>query len=325
MVSAMIEIALPDALRLRIVGKRELATGIFGFDLAAPDGSDLPPFTAGAHVRIWTPAGLLRKYSLCGDPSDRGSYAIAVKREPCGRGGSASMADSARVGDDLSVSIPHNDFPLVKSPAGCVLIAGGIGITPIMSMIRHLKATGGRFKLYYCTRSPAHTAFLDELVRPHFRGQVTIHHDAGDADKALDLWPVLEHPTGEHVYCCGPRGMMEAVRGMTGHWPASAVHFEAFSEPEEQTRGGDLPFRVKLSRTGSIVDVPVGITILEALRAAGHVVPSSCESGTCGTCKTRVLGGIPDHRDLVLAEHERADHVMVCVSRALSEELVIDR
>jgi phthalate 4,5-dioxygenase reductase subunit len=186
----MTEIASPGALRLRIAGRRDLATGIFGFDLVARDGSDLPPFAAGAHVCVRTPVGLPRKYSLCGDPADRGSYAIAVKREPCGRGGSASMADSAGVGDDLAVSIPHNDFPLVKSPAGYVFIAGGIGITPIMSMIRHLKATGGRFKLYYCTRSPAHAAFLDELIRSDFRGQVTIHHDAGEADKAFDLWPV---------------------------------------------------------------------------------------------------------------------------------------
>lgn len=320
----MAEITPPEMLQLRIAGKRELASGIFGFDLAAPDGSDLPPFTAGAHVCVRTPGGLLRKYSLCGDPAERGSYAIAVKREPCGRGGSASMADKARVDDELSVSLPRNDFPLVTSPAGHVFIAGGIGITPIMSMIRHLKATGGRFKLYYCTRSPAHAAFLYELIRPEFRGQVTIHHDAGEANKAFDLWPVLERPTGQHVYCCGPRGMMETVRDMTGHWPASAVHFEAFSEPERQTRS-DRAFRVKLARSGSIVEVPVGATILEALRAAGHAVSSSCESGTCGTCKTRLLGGAPDHRDLVLAEHERADHVIVCVSRALSDELLIDR
>lgn len=320
----MTETAPPEMLQLRVAGKRELATGIFGFDLVAPDGSDLPLFTAGSHVCIRTPAGLLRKYSLCGDPAERGSYAIAVKREPCGRGGSASMVQKLRVGENLSVSLPSNDFPLVKSPAGYVLIAGGIGVTPIMSMIRHLKATGGRFKLYYCTRSPAHTAFLDELIRPEFRGQVMIHHDAGEADKAFDLWPVLERPAGQHVYCCGPRAMMEAVHDMTGHWPVSAVHFESFSEPEKQTRS-DRPFRVKLARSGSVVDVPVGTTILKALRDAGHPVASSCESGTCGTCKTRLLGGIPDHRDLVLAEHERADHVMVCVSRALSDELVIDR
>jgi phthalate 4,5-dioxygenase reductase component len=320
----MTEIAPPETMQLRIAARRELATGIFGFDLVALDGSDLPPFTAGAHVCIRTPAGLPRKYSLCGDPAHRGSYAIAVKYEPCGRGGSASMVQKVRVGENLSVSPPRNDFPLVKSPAGYVLIAGGIGITPIMSMVRHLTATGGRFKLYYCTRRPAHTAFLDELARPELCGQVTIHHDAGEADKTFDLWPVLERPAGQHVYCCGPRAMMEAVRDMTGHWPASAVHFEAFSEPERQTRS-DRPFRVKLARSGRVVDVSVGTTILKALRDAGHPVASSCESGTCGTCKTRLLGGTPDHRDLVLAEHERADHVMVCVSRALSDELVIDR
>jgi phthalate 4,5-dioxygenase reductase component len=320
----MAETTPPEMMQLHIAAKREMATGIFGFDLTAQDGSDLPPFTAGAHVCVRTPAGLPRKYSLCGDPAERDRYSIAVKREPRGRGGSASMADETRVGGDLWVSLPRNDFSLVNSPADYVFIAGGIGITPIMSMIRHLKGAGGRFKLYYCTRSPQHTAFLDELSRPEFRSQVTVHHDAGEADKAFDLWPALERPAGRHLYCCGPRGMMEAVRDMTGHWPASAIHFEAFSEPEKQARD-ERPFRVKLARSGAAIDVPVGSTILEALRAAGYAVSSSCESGTCGTCKTRLLGGQADHRDLVLSEHERDDHIIICVSRAISDELVIDR
>jgi phthalate 4,5-dioxygenase reductase subunit len=234
------------------------------------------------------------------------------------------MADDAEVGDALPVSHPHNDFALVKSPAGYVLIAGGIGITPIMSMIRHLKATGGRFKLTYCTRDPEHTAFGDELGKPEFRGQVAIHHDGGDIDKAFDFWPLLERPGGQHVYCCGPRPLMDAVRDMSGHWPASSVHFETFTEPA-RSRPDDRPLRVRLARSGDVIEVPVGMTILEALRAAGQDVPSSCESGTCGTCKTRLLAGEPDHRDLVLAEHERADHVMVCVSRARSDELLLDR
>jgi phthalate 4,5-dioxygenase reductase component len=320
----MAENAPPEMMQLRIAEKRELATGIFGFELVAPDGCELPPFTPGAHICVRTPAGLQRKYSLCGDPAERGRYAIAVKREACGRGGSASMADQTQVGDDLWVSLPRNDFPLVRSPAGYVFIAGGIGITPIRSMVSCLKAAGARLKLYYCTRSPQHTAFLDELSQPELRSQVIIHHDGGEASKALDLWPVLERPAGRHVYCCGPRGIMEAVRNMTGHWPGSAVHFEAFTEPERRAPN-DRPFRVKLARSGSVVEVPVGTTILEALRAAGHAVPSSCESGTCGTCKTGLLAGEADHRDLVLARHERGDHIMVCVSRALSEELVIDR
>ena len=149
-----------------------------------------------------------------------------------------------------------------------------------------------------------------------------IHHDGGDPARALDLWPVLEQPKG-HVYCCGPRGLMEAVRDMTGHWSPSAVHFEAFTEPQKHAPD-DKPFRVRLARSGAVVDVPAGTTILDAIRAAGHQAASSCESGTCGTCRTRLIAGEADHRDLVLADSERADNIMICVSRARSGELVID-
>jgi phthalate 4,5-dioxygenase reductase subunit len=248
-----------------------------------------------------------------------------VRRDAEGRGGSVSLIDETRPGDELAVSAPRNDFKLVRSAAGYIFVAGGIGITPIMSMIRHLKSTGGgRFKLYYLTRSPEMTAFREELSGPEFRGQVTIHHDHGDPGKSFDLWPVFEQPKGQQIYCCGPRALMEAVRDMTGHWSSAAVHFEAFNEPP-RTTAADKPFRVRLARSGGVVDIPVGTTILEALRAHGVEVPSSCESGTCDTCRTRLLEGEADHRDLVLAEHERADNIMVCVSRACSDEIVIDR
>jgi phthalate 4,5-dioxygenase reductase subunit len=270
------------------------------------------------------PNGLIRKYSLCNDPAERDRYVIAVLRESTGRGGSTSLFDDAKQGDEILIAPPHNDFPLVRSPAGYVFIAGGIGITPIICMIRHLKSsTTSRFKLHYCTRSPEATAFRDELGGPQFNGQVVIHHDGGDLSRALDLWPVLQQPRG-HVYCCGPRGLMEAVRDMTGHWSPSAVHFEAFTEPQKHNPD-DRPFRVRLVRSGATVDVAAGTTILEAIRAAGHEAASSCESGTCGTCRTRLIAGEPDHRDLVLAESERADNIMICVSRGRSDELVLDR
>jgi phthalate 4,5-dioxygenase reductase subunit len=314
-----------EMMPLRIEDSEKIAEGIHLFELRRPDGSNLPEFTSGAHLTLRVPNGLLRKYSLCNDPAERDRYLIGVRREAEGRGGSVSLIEEAKVGDEIPVSRPRNDFKLVKSAAGYIFIAGGIGITPIMSMIRHLKSTGGgRFKLYYLTRSPEMTAFREELSGPEFRGQVTIHHDHGDPERSYDLWPVLEQPKGQQIYCCGPRALMESVRDMTGHWSSSAVRFEAFNEPPRAT-AEDRPFKVRLARSGNVVEVPVGLTILEVLRAHGIQVPSSCESGTCDTCRTKLLEGEADHRDLVLAEHEKDDNIMVCVSRARSDEIVIDR
>jgi phthalate 4,5-dioxygenase reductase subunit len=311
-------------MRLRVRRAEPIAEAIHLYELVRPEGGELPEFESGAHVSLRTPNGLLRKYSLANDPAERDCYQIAVLREPGGRGGSLSMTGDLHAGDEILVSPPRNNFGLVKSAGGYLFIAGGIGITPILSMVRHLKSTGGKFKLYYCTRTPQATAFREELSAPEFRGQVKIHHDGGDPAQSLDLWPILERPAGMHVYCCGPRGMMQAVRDMTGHWSPSAVHFEAFVEPEKR-KPDDKPFKVRLAKSGAVVQVPVGTTILEAIRAAGHDAPSSCESGTCGTCRTRLIEGEADHRDLVLAEEERASNIMLCVSRARSPELVIDR
>ena len=315
--------AIDIAMTPLVVARAELAAeDIKLFELRHPDGADLPEFTPGAHIQVKAPDGQIRKYSLANDPAERDHYQIAVKREAAGRGGSRSMFDTLAAGGALPASAPRNDFPLAPSPAGYTLIAGGIGITPILSMARHLKATGGRFKLYYLTRSRETTAFHAELSHPRFRGIVTIHHDGGNPDDALDLWPVLEKPRG-HVYCCGPRGLMMAVRDMTGHWSSAAVHFEAFQEPEKNAVD-NKPFKVTIKSSGATIDVPADTSILEALRAAGHKVPSSCESGTCGSCKTRLVAGAVDHRDLVLSEHEKPNHIMVCVSRALAGDLVID-
>ncbi len=313
---------ITPSLTLRIARSAAAAKDIRLFELSRGDGGELPEFTPGSHISLRVPNGLVRKYSLCNDPMERDRYVIAVLREASGRGGSVSMVDDAKDGDEILVAPPRNDFPLVKSPAGYTFIAGGIGITPIMSMIRHLKNAGGRFKLYYCTRAAEQTAFRDELGSAELRSQVTIHHDGGDLAHALDLWPVLERPVG-HVYCCGPRGIMEAVRDMTGHWSPSAVHFEAFAEPQKHSPG-DKPFRVRLARSGAVVEVPAGTSILDAVRAAGHRAASSCESGTCGTCRTRLIAGEADHRDLVLSGSERADNIMICVSRACGDEIAID-
>ncbi len=310
---------------LRVTRADKIADGIHLFELRDPGGAALPPFSAGAHIAIRTPNGLLRKYSLCNDPSERDRYQVAIKRETNGRGGSANLIDAVKAGDELMVAPPVNDFGLPPRATDFLFIAGGIGITPMMAMIREVQAQGKRFRLYYCTRSPETTAFTQELSAPEFAGKVVIHHDQGDPTCSLDLKPILaERKNREHLYCCGPRPLMEAVRRMTDHWSPTAVHFEAFSEAETH-KPGDKPFRARLAKSGRVIDVPATKTILEVLRENGLEVPSSCETGTCGTCRTKMLAGEADHRDLVLAEHERADTIMICVSRAKSDEITLDR
>ncbi|WP_203069907.1 PDR/VanB family oxidoreductase [Falsiroseomonas ponticola] len=312
---------------LRVLAAEPIAQGIMRFDLADPDGAELPGFTAGAHLQVRVPNGMIRRYSLCGDPIETASYSIAVKRDAAGQGGSLALCDQVKAGDLLPCAAPRNDFPLLGNPVSRLFIAGGIGITPIMSMIRQLQAEGRPpWKLIYLTRSPAETAFLDDLSTPALKGKVVIHHDGGDPDRAFDLWPLLDQPKGRHIHCCGPRGLMQAVRDMTGHWPASAVHFEDFGSGGGQKRADDAPFAVRLARSGTRIDIPAGTTILDALRAAGIAVSHSCESGTCGSCRTGLVAGQADHRDLVLMEHEKASHLMVCVSRAApgTDELVLD-
>lgn len=314
----------PGTLSLRVSDKREIASEVFMFELGNDDGAELPAFTAGAHITIALPNGETRKYSLTNDPAERSRYVIAVKREATGRGGSTSLCDGVKAGDSVQVRHPRNDFALKGNPISYIFIAGGIGITPIRSMIRHLEGTGGKpFKLYYFTRTPEQMAFREELSAPVYRGRVVLHHDGGDPDKAFDLWPVLETPRGAHVYCCGPRPLMQAVRDMTGHWSAAAVRFEDFGAAKADAKD-NIAFRVRLAKSGTVIDVPADKSILEILRAQGHEIASSCESGTCGTCRTALLAGEADHRDLVLADHEKARNIMICVSRAPGGELTLD-
>ena len=315
----------PQMLPLRVMRNDKIADGIHILEFRDAGGQPLPEFSAGAHIAIQAPNGLLRKYSLCNDPAERDRYLVAIKREANGRGGSCNLIDNTKAGDELMVAPPVNDFGLPPRAQDFLFIAGGIGITPIMAMIREVLRQGKRFRLFYCSRLPETTAFLDELSAPEFKDQVTIHYDQGDPARSLDLKPVLaERKNREHLYCCGPRPLMEAVRAMTDHWSSTAVHFEAFSEAETH-KPTDKPFKLRLARSGEVLDVPTTKTILEVLRDRGLEVPSSCETGTCGTCRTKLVAGEADHRDLVLAEHERADIIMICVSRAKSDEITIDR
>jgi phthalate 4,5-dioxygenase reductase component len=310
---------------LAVAAVTPLASGIVGFELRDPGGAALPPFAPGAHIPVRTPAGAIRRYSLCNAPHEGDRYEIAVKRDAAGRGGSVSMADRLRVGDRLPVAAPRNEFELHPRAKRFLFIAGGIGITPIVAMLRHLAATDGPpFHLHYCTRSPEDTAFVAALAAPEFAAHVDLHHDGGDPARAFDFWPLLEKPVpGTHVYCCGPRGLMDAVRDMSGHWASGTVHFESFGV-DAALRRNDRPFAVRLARSGTRVDVAADQSILEALRARGIAVRSSCEAGSCGSCRTPLVSGEVEHRDFVLSEAEHATQVMVCVSRARGAELVLD-
>ena len=318
----------PATFRSLLVTRAERAArDIQLFELRDPQGQPLPPFTAGAHVKVLTPSGHTRQYSLSNDPEEQDRYVIAVKREADGRGGSRSMADDLHQGGLLQVGEPENLFPLDQRARSFVLIAGGIGITPMLAMARTLLNEGDRkFRLYYLTRSAEDTPFLQEITSSPLKQFVLLHHDQGNPQLAYDLWPILEKPGtpgGQHVYCCGPRGLMDAVKDMTGHWPGSTVHFESFGG-DTKPHADDQAFVVKLARSGLELEVPVGRSILEVARDAGVEVASSCESGTCGTCKQRLVSGEADHRDMVLLDEEKADHIMVCVSRAKDGALVID-
>jgi len=309
---------------LRVKRKQPLAKDITLFELAMPDAQALPAFTAGAHITVQTPNGMRRSYSLCSEPEHTATWQIAVKRDAHGRGGSQSMVDDVHEGDLLPTSSWRNLFELNESASSYIFVAGGIGITPILSMVRHLLSLGRtEFKLYYCTRDLESTAFADALNAPELQGKVTIHHDQGDPAQAFDLWPVFERPSQAHVYCCGPQGLMDSVRDMTGHWPSERIHFESFGTAPNQFAENQA-FDVVLHKTGKRVTIPAQQSILETLRACGHHIPSSCESGTCGSCRMPLLSGEAEHRDWVLRPEEQSTHIMVCVSRAKSGELVLD-
>ena len=323
--SNVITDARPDValMIVRVAAKRAVACQTWCFELVSLDGAPLPAGTPGAHLTVVTPSGVRRNYSLCGDASDTSRYVIAVKRDANGRGGSMSMADDVHEGAHLAISAPRNNFELTARANDFIFIAGGIGITPILSMMRHVqRSEGANFKLYYCTRDAEHTAFLN-LLHAEFADHLVLHYNGDDTNNAFDFWPVLETPSRAHVYCCGPKGLMDSVADMTGHWPSGSVRFESFGV-DASVIAHNVAFTVRLQKSGREISVGKQQTLLEALRANGCTVRSSCESGTCGSCKTGLISGAVEHRDRVLTEEERIEHIMPCVSRALSGELVLN-
>ncbi len=308
-------------MQLLVAHRRTLTPSITEFVLTRVGSAPLPRFSPGAHISVETPSGAMRRYSLVNNGLEPDQYIIAVKREASSRGGSQSMHDNALIGTTLQADEPDNDFSLSEA-SRYLLIAGGIGITPIFAMAKHLLAEEKPFRLIYCTRTPADTAYHDE-IQNLLGERMLLHHDGGDPAKVYDFWNDLEKPNTGHVYCCGPAPLMEDIKSMSGHWPEGRIHFEDF-KPVEIVRADDKEFTVTLARSGKTITVSADRSILEALREAGIKTASSCESGTCGTCKTKLKGGMVDHRDMVLEEHDKQDHIMICVSRAAAGDLVLD-
>lgn len=311
---------------LRVESVRYQAEDILSFELVDPDGKDLPPFTAGAHIDLHLGNGFVRSYSLSNNPAERHRYVVGVHRAPNSRGGSTWMHDQLRVGDLIDVSEPSNNFELDESADETILIAGGVGITPMLSMARRLEDEGMPWRIYYAAREHKLLAFHSELVELAGTDvdRLVIHLDA-EQGKVLDLTSVVAAAgPGTHLYCCGPTGMLHAFEQATSELPSTRRHVEYFANDEAPaTEGG---FEIVLEQSGLTLTVPEGKTILDTMQEAGIDAPYSCGEGICGTCEIRVREGIPDHRDLVLTDTEKAanDVIMVCCSGSLTPRLVLD-
>lgn len=310
-------------LDVRVARKEAVAAGVTLLTLVRPGSGRMPAWAPGAHVDLMLGPDLVRQYSLCGDPRDDGELRIAVLREDAGRGGSARVHDALAEGDLVRIRGPRNHFALVAATE-YVFIAGGIGITPILPMVAEVVGRGAAWRLVYGGRTRASMAFAAELAAAHAdRVDVRPQDETG----LLDLDAVLGAPrAGIAVYCCGPEGLLAAVEQRCASWPAGALHVERFSPKPVEDAAPATSFTVELARSGLTLTVPPERSILEVVEDAGVDALSSCQEGTCGTCETPVLDGVPDHRDSLLSAAERAanDVMFICVSRARSGRLVLD-
>lgn len=315
-------------IRVRVAARQDEALDICSLDLVPVDGSALPAFSAGAHIDVHLPGGLVRQYSLCNTPGETHRYRIAVLRDAGSRGGSATVHDQLQVGTVLNIGAPRNLFELDPSAPHHLLLAGGIGITPLLAMAEQLAAQGGGFTLHHATRSRERTPFVAQLASAPYADRVHHHFDDGPAMQKLDLAATLRSaPAGSHLYVCGPTGFMEAVlaEGRAQGWDEARLHREYFAAAPTGT-AGDGGFELELASSGRVIPVAADQTALAALLAAGLDIPMSCEQGVCGTCLTGVKSGVPDHRDQYLTPEERAanNQFLPCCSRASSARLVLD-
>jgi tetrachlorobenzoquinone reductase len=307
---------------VRLTAIRYAARDINLYEFSRVDGGVLPSFAPGAHIDLHLPNGIMRQYSLIECEAQPRCYVIGVKLDPQSRGGSKHLHREMRVGQALKISSPRNNFPLIEAASHSILIAGGIGVTPIWCMWNRLQAAGKSAQLYYSSRSRQDVVFPDKTMgKPH----IVVHVDDENQGTTLDLQRILaEAPKNAHVYCCGPTPMLKAFELATTSWPPDQVHVEYFSSQVAAAAEGG--FTVELKRSGKEVKIEPGQTILQALTAMGIDAPYSCEEGVCGACMTKVLSGEPDHRDSVLTPAERASNkkIMICCSGSKSDRLVLD-
>lgn len=321
--------SVDTGLRLRVAGRFEVAENIVAFELEAANGMPLPAFEAGAHLEIDCD-GQARHYSLCSDPADPMRYMIAVQREADSRGGSRYLCESVGINDLLDVRGPRNHFSLVPSKQAPLLIAGGIGITPMFAMAWTLHSAGQRFEMHDFASNAERQSFRAELADAPWASNLTRH-----IGRCADFAALVGGFEGRHLYVCGPSAMIDAVvdAARAAGWPAEYLHFERFAAPVTSSETGEAPeppvntaFEVELASTGLRIAVAADQTVCAALAGAGVVIPVSCEQGVCGACLTRVLGGLPEHRDWLLsaAEQGAGDVFTPCCSRSKTPLLVLD-
>jgi ferredoxin-NADP reductase len=309
-------------LEVRVNAIRYAARDTRLYEFGRADGLPLPPTTPGCHIDLHLDNGLVRQYSLINTSEIPSCYVLGIKRDAAGAGGSRYIHEHLNVGMSVKISQPRNHFALAGDVAHSVLIAGGIGITPIWAMAQHLTAIGAVWEMHYATRSRADTVFYDQLMK---LPNVHLHFSDENAGNPLDIAAIAaEAPATAHLYCCGPVRMLESFEAATAGRPQAHVHVEYFSARQEAATEGD--FTLELARSGKTILVPPGRTILELVREAGIEVPSSCEQGVCGACETKIISGQADHRDAILTEAERHENqtLMICCSGARSERLVLD-
>jgi tetrachlorobenzoquinone reductase len=308
-----------------------LASDTISVEFVSSDGGELPAFEAGAHIDLLLPNGIRRSYSLCNRPTDRNRYVVGVKKASPSRGASTYIHDHLRVGQRIEISRPRNNFPLAQAAERSIFIAGGIGITPILSMIQTLESEARQWKLYYAARTSKDAAFVGELqalsaVHP---GHIDIRFDHEPGVAMLDLEGIVNENAGKgaHFYACGPSAMLDAFEAATKSIPEANRHLERFSaDAKEASEGALTEYEAVLANSGMTLQITPEKSLLDTLLDAGINLEFSCMQGICGSCRVAVQEGLPDHRDHVLTEEERAanDSVLVCCSGSRTRRLVLD-